>query len=91
MGNGDENDAREVCLRCHQEHHSDQVKPLWRMPRYVLALNFGGDVRAEAYGRYCPRCRRTMNVSVTAMGVMIVMALLAAILMWYLERIETNG
>ena len=85
----DENDAREVCLRCHQEHHS--LKPLWRLPRYVFTLQFGSDVREETYGRYCPRCRRTMNVSVTAMGVMIVMSLLAAILMWYLEKIETNG
>ena len=75
-----ENNTRQACLRCHQEHHSDQLKPLWRLPRFLMAFKFGGDVRREAYGRYCSRCRRTMNVSVTAFAVMIVMGLLAVIL-----------
>ncbi len=75
-----ENDARKACPRCHQEHHSDELKPLWPVPRFLSAFKLGGDVRREAYGYYCPRCRRTMNVSVTVIAVMIVIGLLAAVL-----------
>ncbi len=75
-----ENDAREACLRCRHEHHNDQLKPLWRFPRFLMAFKFGGEIRAEAYGHYCSRCRRTMNVSVTAFAVMIVLGLLAVVL-----------
>ena len=72
--------ATEACPRCRQNHHADQLKPLWRFSRHLVAFNVGGQVREEVYGRYCSRCRRTLNVSVTAFSVMIVMGLLAVVL-----------
>ena len=72
--------ATEACPRCRQDHYADALKPLWRVPRYLVALKVGGQVREEVYGHYCPRCRRTMNISVTTFGVMIIMALLALVL-----------